>query len=193
MWLVIRDSDNSVLSIVQTEAEADVLVAANEGTRKQASADRNVRLGDIVTPDGTKRANSEEEGENSGDRDEERDYTKDYDEESFWKKVRSFALQAGKELIEKALILYYCLQDGDTPAWAKTVIIGALGYFIWPLDAIPDFTPAVGYADDLGVIVAAIGTVMMHIKPGHRRKAKEKMKEWFGDDEKPDDSGDPTA
>ena len=116
------------------------------------------------------------------------DYGSKYDEESFWKKVSSFALQTGKELIEKALVLYYCLQDGDTPVWAKTVIIGALGYFIFPLDAIPDFTPAVGYADDLGVLAAAFGMVMMHIKPEHKCQAKEKMKVWFGDDEEPDAS-----
>ena len=52
-------------------------------------------------------------------------------------------IKAGKEVIEKALILYYCLQDDDTPAWAKTTIIGALGYFISPIDAIPDLVPVV--------------------------------------------------
>lgn len=110
----------------------------------------------------------------------EKDYGKEYNEESFWKKVSSFVIKAGKEVIEKALILYYCLQDDDTPAWAKTTIIGALGYFISPVDAIPDLVPVVGFSDDLGVLTLAITVVLAHIKQEHRDKAKEKIKEWFG-------------
>ena len=102
-----------------------------------------------------------------------------YSDESFWAKVRKFALKAGREVILRALILYYCLQDEDTPKWARTVIIGALGYFIFPADIIPDFVPG-GYTDDLVVLVAAVATVLVHIKPEHRRQAEERMKEWFG-------------
>ena len=95
-------------------------------------------------------------------------------------KVKKYAIEAGKEIIEKALILYYCLIDPDTPAWAKTVIIGALGYFIVPLDAIPDFTPVVGYSDDLGALAIAFAIVAAHIKSEHKEMAQEKLKVWFG-------------
>ncbi len=56
---------------------------------------------------------------------------------------------AGKEVIRKALQLYYAMKRPDCPAWAKAVIIGALAYFIVPTDALPDFIPAIGYTDDL--------------------------------------------
>ncbi len=110
------------------------------------------------------------------------DYSNEYSEESFWKKAKQFAIVAGKEIIEKALILYYCLIDPDTPARAKTIITGALGYFISPVDAIPDTTPIVGYSDDLGVlaIVLSLAIVAAHIKPEHKKKAQEKIKVWFG-------------
>ena len=108
------------------------------------------------------------------------DYSTEYSESSFWDKVAAFAIKAGKELLDKALILYYCLQDSATPAWAKTVIVSALGYFVMPLDAIPDTLPAVGYADDLGVVVMALGMVAAHVKPEHKTKAEEKWKVWFG-------------
>jgi len=111
------------------------------------------------------------------------EYSKEYSEESFWEKVKKYALKAGKEVIEKALMLYYCLQDKDTPKWAKGVIVAALGYFIFPMDAIPDFTPVVGYADDLGVLVAAFATVATYIKEEHKQKAKETLKTWFGSSE----------
>lgn len=106
-------------------------------------------------------------------------YSKKYSESSFWNKIKNYARSAGKEVIEKALILYFCLKDPDTPSWAKSVIIGTLGYFILPMDAIPDLTPFIGFSDDLGALAAALGIVSFHIKKEHKEKAKEKMNEWF--------------
>jgi len=106
-------------------------------------------------------------------------FSKQFSESSFWKKVKKYAKTAGYEVIEKALILYYCLKDPDTPTWAKSVIIGTLGYFILPADAIPDLTPFIGFSDDLGALAAALGIVSFHIKKDHKEKAKEKMNEWF--------------
>lgn len=103
-----------------------------------------------------------------------------YSDDSFWEKVKKYARDAGFEVIEKALWLYYAYQEKDTPAWAKTAIIGALGYFISPIDAIPDLTPVVGYADDLGVLVLAVGTVAVYITEEVKDKAAAKLKEWFG-------------
>jgi len=110
---------------------------------------------------------------------ENKGYAKDYSENSFWEKVKSFALVAGKEVIERALQLYYAMQAPATPVWAKTVIIAALGYFISPVDAIPDIIPVVGYADDLGVLVAAFATVATYITDDIKAKAEDKLKEWF--------------
>ena len=80
--------------------------------------------------------------------DEQQGFAKDYSERGFWEKVRGFARAAGEGVLEPALKLFYASQDGETPAWAKAVIYSALGYFISPVDAIPDMTPIVGYADD---------------------------------------------
>ncbi|OFZ26888.1 MAG: hypothetical protein A2381_19875 [Bdellovibrionales bacterium RIFOXYB1_FULL_37_110] len=107
-------------------------------------------------------------------------YSKKYSEENFWKKVRRHALKAGKEIIFVALKLYYVLQRPEIPAWTKTIIIGALGYFISPIDAIFDFTPVIGYSDDIGVLVAALATVTAYIDEGVVKLAEEKLKSWFG-------------
>ena len=112
--------------------------------------------------------------------DDPQGFAKEYSERSFWEKVRGFARAAGEGVLEPALKLFYASQDAETPAWAKAVIYSALGYFISPLDAIPDMTPIVGYADDLGVLVAAVATVAAHIKPQHTQRAKETLREWFG-------------
>jgi uncharacterized membrane protein YkvA (DUF1232 family) len=66
-----------------------------------------------------------------------------------------------------------------TPVGAKSIIVGALGYFISPVDAIPDIIPVAGYTDDLGVLTMAFATVAMHVKDVHGDMAKEKLKQWF--------------
>lgn len=107
-------------------------------------------------------------------------FEKAYSEGGFWEKARKYARAAGETVLEPALKLYYAARDPDTPAWAKTTMFGALGYFISPLDAIPDLTPVVGYSDDLGVLVAAVAAVASHIKPEHAEKARQALKQWFG-------------
>lgn len=105
--------------------------------------------------------------------------TTQYDDESFWGKVMRFAKAAGFEVIAKALWLYYAAAKPETPAWAKTVIYGALVYFISPIDAIPDVTPFIGYTDDLGVLAAAIGTVAAYIDKDVKAKSAAQLKKWF--------------
>ena len=101
------------------------------------------------------------------------EYSKEYSEESFWRKVKKYSLKAGKEVIEKALMLFYCLQEKDTPKWAKAVIVAALGYFIFPLDAIPDILFPVGYTDDAAVVAAVLVAVRLVIKEEQWKKADE--------------------
>ncbi|MGE5314028.1 MAG: YkvA family protein [Acidobacteriota bacterium] len=107
-------------------------------------------------------------------------YKGHYSESSFWEKVKTAAVAAGRELIEKALWLYYALMDKDTPRKARLIILGALGYFILPIDLVPDFIPFVGYTDDLTVLAGAIMTVASNIKEEHKEKAAGRLKEWFG-------------
>ena len=103
-----------------------------------------------------------------------------YSEASFWDKVKKYAKVAGREAIEKALILYYAMQDSEVPAWAKAVCAGALGYFIFPLDAIPDALVPIGYVDDVGVMAAALTAIAVHVTAETKTKATEKVREWFG-------------
>ena len=107
------------------------------------------------------------------------DFSMSYSEESLWEKIKSQAAKVGKELIELVLTLYYCLMDNDTPHWARATIVGALIYFISPLDAIPDFLPG-GYADDLLILVGAAAMVAAHIKPEHRKRAHDWVEDMLG-------------
>lgn len=114
-------------------------------------------------------------------------YQQAFTENSFWQKLRRYAKSAGREVVEKALLLFYAAQEEQAPRWAKATIAGALGYFIVPIDAIADLTPGVGYADDLGVLVLAIAAVASYINDDVRDKADAKMRAWFG--ESPSEAG----
>ncbi len=103
-----------------------------------------------------------------------------FSENSFWSKIGKTVATAGREVIEKALWLYYAAQRPETPVWVKTAIFGALSYFIMPIDAIPDFLPG-GYVDDLGVLTAALGTAAAYINNDVKHKATVKLRTWFGD------------
>ena len=105
---------------------------------------------------------------------------KDYSDPSFWSKVSGYAKSAGKEVIEKALFLYYAAQREETPVWAKTTVYGALAYFISPIDAIPDITPVIGYVDDLGVLAAAVSAISAYINSDVKKDARNKIEDWFG-------------
>jgi uncharacterized membrane protein YkvA (DUF1232 family) len=111
--------------------------------------------------------------ENSG-------YGKEYSEDNFWNKVKNVCKKAGIKVVYSALMLYYAFQEKETPIWAKGIIVGALGYFISPVDAIPDIVPVVGYADDLGVLIAAIASVGAYINDEVKQHAKDKLRDWFG-------------
>ena len=103
-----------------------------------------------------------------------------YTNVSFWQKVKSSSRKAGRSVLEKALTLFYSAKDKDTPKWAKSIMLGALAYFILPVDAIPDFIPVVGFSDDFFAIMTALGVVAVHVKQEHKDKAMEISESIFG-------------
>jgi uncharacterized membrane protein YkvA (DUF1232 family) len=111
-------------------------------------------------------------------------YQSVYTPKRFWQKIGPLSLGSrakavGRNVLEKALYLYYAAQNPATPKWAKRVIYGALGYFIFPLDAIPDLAPLVGYTDDLSVMAAALVTVAFYVTPEVKAQARQKLAHWF--------------
>ena len=107
-------------------------------------------------------------------------YSFEYSESSFWEKLRRYACPAGMRVVEHALQLFYAARHPDTPAWAKAVIYGALGYFILPTDAFPDLIPGIGYTDDFGVLVMALTTIATRVTPEIREQARRQTLHWFG-------------
>ena len=109
-------------------------------------------------------------------------YKAHYSEKRFWTKIGKYAKKLGIKGVYTALLLFYTLIKPTTPAWARTVIVGALGYFILPLDLIPDFIVGAGYTDDFGALLSALITVSMYIDEDSKAKARERLSIWFGRD-----------
>ncbi|MCH8941612.1 MAG: DUF1232 domain-containing protein [Bacteroidetes bacterium] len=77
-----------------------------------------------------------------------------YIDDNLWEKLE----RVGKKIsfAKDILALVNYMRDPNVSWHRKSIIIGALIYFIVPIDAIPDIAPLIGYLDDLGVIAAVL-------------------------------------
>lgn len=93
----------------------------------------------------------------------------------FWPTLRRVARSI--PFAEDAVAAYYCALDRETPTHVRAALIGALAYFVLPIDAMPDFLPLVGFADDASIIAAAIATVRLHMTDKHRDAARRALED----------------
>ena len=107
-------------------------------------------------------------------------YAKNYSDESFLSKIKSAVKKAGANVIYKALQLFYVTQNPNCPTKIKAAIFATLGYFIMPLDIIPDFAPVIGYTDDAAAIATALVIANAYIDDAVRQKARETLQNFFG-------------
>lgn len=103
-----------------------------------------------------------------------------YSDAELWKKLAAVARKAGVKTVYAVLLLYFVATDSKTPTADKAKIFGALGYFILPVDLIPDLTPIVGYTDDMVWLVWALKAVWKNVTPELEMKAKRQLEKWFG-------------
>ena len=90
--------------------------------------------------------------------------------DGFWRKLRRLI---GRIPFAGDLVAaYYCAVDPATPFLARATLLGAVAYFVMPLDAIPDALAIVGFTDDATVLAAAISMAGAHVLPGHREAAR---------------------
>ena len=110
-------------------------------------------------------------------------YKDKFSQQNFIEKIQRIAKRAGAKLVYIALILYYLMQSDKVSLKDKAIIIGALGYLISPIDVVPDAIPIAGLADDLAVLLYALGKVWSQVDENLNDKAKEKLSKWFDEDE----------
>ena len=88
----------------------------------------------------------------------------------FWAKLK----RVGRSLpfAEDLVAAYFCTLDPATPKRVKLVLMGAIAYFVLPLDGVADFLPILGFADDAALIAMALSPVAGSITEEHREQAK---------------------
>ena len=108
------------------------------------------------------------------------EYEKDFSFDKLMSKIKETAKKAGLKAIYMALLLYYALDSPTISTMDKAIIYGALGYFICPIDIVPDIIPFIGLTDDIAVLAWAFSRVKHNVNDMTREKAKTKLKIWFG-------------
>ena len=106
-------------------------------------------------------------------------YTDDFSDGKFWDKIKEVAKKIGLKTTSYALILYYVLQKKEVPFKDKMLITGCLGYFILPIDLIPDFIPIAGYTDDVAGMIFAIRKCMDYVDDEIKQNVSNKLVSWF--------------
>lgn len=73
---------------------------------------------------------------------------------------------AVKLLLKNVRLLFTMIRDRRfrMTLRSKAIIVGALVYFIVPIDAVPDFLPVIGYLDDAAVISAVVHALVDEIR-----------------------------
>ena len=108
------------------------------------------------------------------------EYEKDFSFDKLMSKIKETAKKAGLKAIYMALLLYYALDSPTISTMDKAIIYGALGYFICPIDIVPDIIPFIGLTDDIAVLAWAFSRVKHNVNDMTREKAKTKLKIWLG-------------
>ncbi|MFT4704085.1 MAG: uncharacterized membrane protein YkvA (DUF1232 family) [Bradymonadia bacterium] len=91
------------------------------------------------------------------------------DDRKFLSKAKKLAGRVS--FVRHAVAMWHTMRDDETPVAAKGVIVGALLYFVLPIDLIPDFMAGLGFTDDAAVIAIALKTVSSYLRPHHYEKA----------------------
>lgn len=74
----------------------------------------------------------------------------------------SFLAGATGAVVSSLGHLLSALDNPETPVGMKALIIGAIGYIVFPIDLIPDVVPIVGYADDVASAAAIVATIVAY-------------------------------
>ena len=96
---------------------------------------------------------------------------KNFNDQGYFRKLARYALRLGRPVVEQLYALYYMLRSDATPMRSKMVIVGALLYFVSPIDLIPDILGPLGFSDDLAVVAMVFKQVKAHLTDDIRSKA----------------------
>lgn len=102
-----------------------------------------------------------------------------YTPAALFAKLKKVVGKVATKTLYVVLVLYYATFDPALPLKDGIMVAAALGYFILPLDFIPDGLPG-GFADDAGALFYVARHIWNNLSESTLRKAECKLREWLG-------------
>ena len=69
-----------------------------------------------------------------------------------WERLKRWA----RKLKKDGLTLWFCCRHRNMPLLPKLLALLVVGYFLSPIDLIPDFIPFIGEVDDVFILILAL-------------------------------------
>lgn len=92
-----------------------------------------------------------------------------------WDRLKRWA----RELKRDGLTLWCCCRHPDTPLLPKLLALLVVGYFLSPIDLIPDFIPVLGYLDDLILLPVGIYLILKLVPAPVLRESRAEAETWI--------------
>lgn len=109
-------------------------------------------------------------------------YRKEYDRSRFIEKLSRVARYIGSKAVFSLLVMFYATLDKSIPFKARATLLAVLGYFVSPIDVIPDALPLLGFADDMAAVSFVLRQIWNNLNKETVSKARRRMRQWFPDE-----------
>ena len=101
--------------------------------------------------------------------------------DELFKKIRPYAIKAGRTAATPLLQFWYVLQDDNTSTLDRVLIYAAIIYTIVPMDLIPrSVYKLLGVLDDGAAMLYVYKKIKDKITPEIMMKVEDTLNEWFG-------------
>ncbi len=92
-----------------------------------------------------------------------------------WQRLKRWA----RALKNDGMTLWFCCSHPRMPLLPKIFALLVVGYFLSPIDLIPDFIPVLGYLDELILLPVCIYLILRMVPPPVLTDARAQAAEWI--------------
>jgi len=92
-----------------------------------------------------------------------------------WQRIKSWA----RTLKSDGMTLWFCCRHPQMPWLPKIFALLVVGYFLSPIDLIPDFIPVLGYLDELILLPVCIYLILRMVPPAVLTEARAQATQWI--------------
>lgn len=86
-----------------------------------------------------------------------------------------------RELEKDGMALWFCCRHPGMPWLPKVLALLVVGYFLSPIDLIPDFIPVIGYLDDLILVPIGIYFILKLVPEPVLAECRVKAATWIAE------------